>query len=105
MTSVDSIKIMEKRTILAIGLSVLVLIGFQWYQQHYMKPMTPAGEKQSTAASVQKGEPQEQAPKCTTGAAGGSGATAVSVVNLGGRHQCRRPDCGCTGGPLSCCDR
>jgi YidC/Oxa1 family membrane protein insertase len=53
---------MEKRTILAIGLSVLVLIGFQWYQQHYLKPINPVEENQSTAASVQNREPQEQAP-------------------------------------------
>lgn len=29
---------MEKRTILAVALSVLVFIAFQWYQQHYIKP-------------------------------------------------------------------
>lgn len=50
---------MEKRTILAIALSALVLIGFQWYQQHYLKP---AEEKQGPAASVQYRQPQEQAP-------------------------------------------
>ena len=41
-------KIMEKRTILAIALSALVFIGFQWYQQHYMKP---AEEKQEVSVS------------------------------------------------------
>ncbi|MGD0099075.1 MAG: membrane protein insertase YidC [Acidobacteriota bacterium] len=54
---------MEKRTILAIALSALVLIGFQWYQQHYLKP---AEEKQGSAAAVQYRQPQEQAPNAQT---------------------------------------
>jgi YidC/Oxa1 family membrane protein insertase len=50
---------MEKRTILAIALSVLVLIAFQWYQQRYLTP--EGGQPAQTSAPVQKqAVPQEQ---------------------------------------------
>jgi YidC/Oxa1 family membrane protein insertase len=47
---------MEKRTIIAIGLSVLVFIAFQWYQQRYMTP--PPG----TRAAQSQGVTQPQQP-------------------------------------------
>jgi YidC/Oxa1 family membrane protein insertase len=40
---------MEKRTILAIILSVIILFGFQFYQQRYMKPPLSARQTSSTA--------------------------------------------------------
>jgi YidC/Oxa1 family membrane protein insertase len=43
---------MEKRTILAVALSVLVFIAFQWYQQKYMTPQGVT-EAPKTPASVQ----------------------------------------------------
>jgi YidC/Oxa1 family membrane protein insertase len=48
---------MEKRTILAVALSVLVLIAFQWYQQHYLTP--EGGQHSQTAAQV----PNRTAPE------------------------------------------
>jgi YidC/Oxa1 family membrane protein insertase len=50
---------MEKRTILAVALSVLVLIAFQWYQQHYLTP--EGGHPSPTSTQVQQpSTPQEE---------------------------------------------
>ncbi len=54
---------MEKRTILAIALSVLVFIAFQWYQERYMKPVgVPQAPQTSTQApQAPSAQPQGQA--------------------------------------------
>jgi YidC/Oxa1 family membrane protein insertase len=52
---------MEKRTLLAIGLSVLVFIGFQWYQSKYMTPPAGTRSTQSQGGTQSKpAVPQEQ---------------------------------------------
>jgi YidC/Oxa1 family membrane protein insertase len=52
---------MEKRTILAIALSVLVLIAFQWYQQRYLTP--EGGKPAQTPKEVRtQAPPQEPSP-------------------------------------------
>jgi YidC/Oxa1 family membrane protein insertase len=80
---------MEKRTILAIGLSVLVLVAFQWYQQRYVTP--PEATKTSTKieSKVRQQEPVSnpqptpvEAPQQALPAASGddTSATARTVV-------------------------
>lgn len=63
---------MEKRTILAIALAILVFIAFQWYQQRFVTP--PPGEQQQTAQSpvqtpeqtaTQSQSPQPQSPEAS----------------------------------------
>lgn len=53
---------MEKRTITAIALSVLVFIAFQWYQQRYMTP--PPAQRTAPAAqeAPRPGAPETKAP-------------------------------------------
>ncbi len=52
---------MEKRTIFAIALSVLVFIAFQWYQQHYMTPESESRTPAQKSAQVQtESRPPEQ---------------------------------------------
>jgi YidC/Oxa1 family membrane protein insertase len=68
---------MEKRTILAIGLSVLVFIAFQWYQQRYMTP--PGGEQASQSLAPAENQPQEQNSKTQTSSAETPPKTALPV--------------------------
>jgi YidC/Oxa1 family membrane protein insertase len=59
---------MEKNTILAVALSVLVFIGFQWYQQKYMTP--ERGNKvEQTGAQVAESKKAET-PKLVEAPAG-----------------------------------
>jgi YidC/Oxa1 family membrane protein insertase len=54
---------MEKRTILAVALSVLVFIAFQWYQQKYMAP-EKAGRPSEISTQVQnESQATEQSAK------------------------------------------
>jgi len=57
---------MEKRTIIAIALSVLVFIAFQWYQQHYMTPppqtRTPQTATQAPSQPAPQTKTEETAP-------------------------------------------
>ncbi len=81
---------MEKNTILAVALSVLVFIGFQWYQQKYMTPepgtrstqgAASAGEKKTSAANPTPASAVEAAPvKLAAPGSLDTSATAQSVV-------------------------
>jgi YidC/Oxa1 family membrane protein insertase len=54
---------MEKRTIYAVALSVLVFIAFQWYQQKYMTPET-AGQPAPISTQIQnQDQVQEQSAR------------------------------------------
>jgi len=53
---------MEKRTIIAVALSVLVFIAFQWYQQKYMTPEKGVVQPQQTSGQLPE---QTQAPEQT----------------------------------------
>jgi YidC/Oxa1 family membrane protein insertase len=80
---------MEKRTILAVALSVLVFIAFQWYQQRYMTPhqvaqapQNPAGAQDHNQAGEQaappKTMPAEAAPRQAPSIPGSDDTNAVA---------------------------
>jgi YidC/Oxa1 family membrane protein insertase len=84
---------MEKNTILAVALSVLVFIGFQWYQQKYMTPQRGAQSTQGTTQSAEQNkgvpaasvasQPAEAAPvlpQAQAASAADTAATSQSIV-------------------------
>jgi YidC/Oxa1 family membrane protein insertase len=80
---------MEKRTIIAIALSVLVFIAFQWYQQRYMAP-----ERAQQTAQPSSEQVKNQAATPETPAANDPAETplaksnpAVSAADTSGRPQ------------------
>ena len=66
---------MEKNTILAVALSVLVFIGFQWYQQKYITPQRGA---QSMPGTAQSAEQKQAAPTSPAAAAPVEALPAIS---------------------------
>jgi len=82
---------MEKRAILAIGLSVLVFIAFQWYQQRYVakpvatRPITAQTQPQSEepAEQAQPVAAEAAAPAPGTVSAADTSAAAQTVVVKG----------------------
>jgi YidC/Oxa1 family membrane protein insertase len=56
---------MEKRTIIAVALSVLVFIGFQWYQQKYLTPQRGPEVLQPSGSAQNESRIPEQIPAAT----------------------------------------
>lgn len=86
---------MEKRTIIAIILSVLVLIGFQYYQQSHMparRASVPESKKRTADPVREKPEPAAPADSAVqettaVSSAGDTIATPRTVVVKGERYQ------------------
>lgn len=66
---------MEKRTIVAIALSILVFIGFQYYQQRYLTPANTGSQTVPSQKSVEA--PASQAPAPTQSPAQGETPSAA----------------------------